>query len=175
MAKNYNIYWNIYQGAWRWLITNSDGQGDVTTFTQSSLCGRPVWFTRVKYVKTACFSSRACGAGNFTCAALHKHFRKMYLEYYGIRQTISCWQNRQKWKTINQPVINKCAQKERQRESALQSQSQFQPVTVHAFQWSILTRIPTIRHDDLRRMALLSKNTRAQLRLSLFLCCHLLK
>lgn len=115
LAKNSNIYWNIQQGAWRWLITNSDGQGDFITFTLSSLCGRPMWFTRVKYVKTACFSSRACGAGNFTCTALHKHSRKMYFEYYGIRQTISCWQKRQKWKTINQPVINECVQKETER------------------------------------------------------------
>lgn len=134
-----------------------------------------MWFTRVKYVKTACFSSRACGAGNFTCAALHKHLRKMYFKYYGIRQTISCWQKRQKWKTINQPVINECVQKERQRESTLQYQNQFQPVTVHGFQWSILTHIPTICHDDWRRMALYYKNIIAQLCILLFLCCHLLK
>lgn len=134
-----------------------------------------MWFTRVKYVKTACFSSRACGAGNFTCTALHKHSRKMYFEDYGIRQTISCWQKRKKWKTINPPVINECVQKERQRESTLQYQNQFQSVTLHGFQWSILTHIPTICHDDLKRMALHYKNIIAHLPRSLFLCCHLLK
>lgn len=67
-----------------------------------------MWFTRVKYVKTVCSSSRACGAGNFTCTALHKPSRKMYFKYYGIRQTISCWQKGQKWKTINQAGINEC-------------------------------------------------------------------
>lgn len=35
----------------------------------------------------------------------------------------------------------------------VQHQNQLQPVTVHGSQWSILTHIPTICHDDLRRMA----------------------
>lgn len=34
----------------------------------------------------------------------------MYFKYYGIHQTISCWQKGQKWKTINQAGINECVE-----------------------------------------------------------------
>lgn len=54
LAKNSKFGISSRVHTWRLLITNSDGQGDFITFMLSGLCGRPVWFTRVKYVKTVC-------------------------------------------------------------------------------------------------------------------------